>query len=128
MTATTLRIRAAHGQAVTQRREVGQPADVLRRPARRRALLAPVLYIVLGASATPPRSPSTRPGFPHPWVFDNYPSVLTQRPSGRSSVNCAIIAVGTTAGVVVLGLMASFVLARYNFRGEGRSTRSSPPA
>jgi len=34
-------------------------------------------------------------------------------------VNSTVIAVSTTAGVVTLGLMTSFILARYQFRGRG---------
>ena len=34
-------------------------------------------------------------------------------------LNSTIAAVSTTVGVVVLGLMASYVLARYRFRGRG---------
>ena len=32
--------------------------------------------------------------------------------------NSAVIALGTTLGVVVLGVCAAFVLARYTFRGR----------
>jgi len=37
----------------------------------------------------------------------------------RQVLNSAIAALSTTAGAVILGLMASYVLARYRFRGRG---------
>ena len=56
---------------------------------------------------------------------DNYIDVLTERRrSGREVLNSTIVAVATTVGVVVLGLMASYVLARYSFRGPRGAVRA----
>ncbi|MEE3921507.1 carbohydrate ABC transporter permease [Micromonospora sp. BRA006-A] len=57
-------------------------------------------------------------GLPDPWVWDNYYRVLTQSDFWRQAFNSAVVALGTTLGVVVLGMAAAFVLARYTFRGR----------
>ena len=49
----------------------------------------------------------------------NYVDVLVHSVFWRQIANSTIAAVGTTAGVVVLGVMASYVIARYEFRGRG---------
>jgi raffinose/stachyose/melibiose transport system permease protein len=52
-------------------------------------------------------------------VFKNYLNVLTEGTFWTLVLNSTIVAVVTTLGVIVLGLMASYVLARYHFRGRG---------
>jgi raffinose/stachyose/melibiose transport system permease protein len=83
------------------------------------AMLAPVVYIILGGFRTNSQITNSPAGFPHPWQFDNYLEVLKGGVFWREMANSAISAVATTVGVVVLGLMASYVLARYRFRGRG---------
>ena len=58
-------------------------------------------------------------GFPSPWVFENYAEVLASGSFWQTMGNSAIVGVATSVGVVALGLMASFVLARYSFVGRG---------
>ncbi|MBT2501285.1 carbohydrate ABC transporter permease [Curtobacterium sp. ISL-83] len=81
--------------------------------------VAPVAYIVIGGFRTNSQITSSPAGFPSPWDFGNYAAVLSSGVFWQELGNSAIAAVTTTIGVVVLGLMVSFVLARYEFRGRG---------
>jgi raffinose/stachyose/melibiose transport system permease protein len=81
--------------------------------------LAPVLYIVLGGFRTNAQITTSPAGLPSPWVFDNYLDVLRSGVFWQELGNSTISAAVTTIGVVVLGLMVSFVLARYRFAGRG---------
>ena len=82
-------------------------------------MLAPVVYIILGGFRTNSQITNSPAGLPAPWVFSNYVNVLKGGVFWQEVVNSTITAVATTIGVVVLGLMASYVLARYRFRGRG---------
>ncbi|MBF4575407.1 carbohydrate ABC transporter permease [Frondihabitans sp. VKM Ac-2883] len=81
--------------------------------------LAPVLYIVLGGFRTNAQITTNPAGLPGPWEIGNYVDVLSSSIFWRQLGNSAIAGFATTIGVVVLGLMVSFVLARYRFRGRG---------
>ena len=81
--------------------------------------LAPVLYIVIGGFRTNSQITVDPGGFPAPWEIGNYIEVLTSGTFWQEVGNSAIAGLTTTIGVVVLGLMVSFVLARYKFRGRG---------
>ncbi|WP_422774864.1 carbohydrate ABC transporter permease [Plantactinospora sp. WMMC1484] len=80
--------------------------------------IAPVVYVIVGGFRTTPQIVADPAGFPDPWVFDNYARVLTQSDFWGQAFNSAVIALGTTLGVVVLGVCAAYVLARYTFRGR----------
>ena len=80
--------------------------------------IAPVVYVIVGGFRTTPQIVNDPAGLPDPWVWDNYYRVLTQSDFWRQAFNSAVIALGTTLGVVVLGMAAAFVLARYSFRGR----------
>ncbi|EYR64974.1 thiamine ABC transporter ATP-binding protein [Actinotalea ferrariae CF5-4] len=80
--------------------------------------IGPVAYIVIGGFRSNSQIILSPSGFPDPWEVGNYASVLTSGIFWRQMGNSAIAAVATTAGVVVLGVMASYVLARYHFRGR----------
>lgn len=82
-------------------------------------MLAPVAYIIIGGFRTNAAITSDPSGWPSPWQVDNYMSVLTGDIFWRQVLNSTIAAVTTTVGVVALGLMVSFAIARYNFRGRG---------
>jgi len=82
-------------------------------------MLGPVLYIITGGFRTNSQITTNPAGLPHPWEFGNYANVLSSSTFWREVGNSTIAAVATTIGVVVLGVMASYVLARYQFRGRG---------
>jgi len=82
-------------------------------------MLGPVVYIIIGGFRTNSQITVDPAGLPHPWEFGNYTDVLTSETFWRQVGNSTIVAVATTVGVVVLGVMASYVLARYRFRGRG---------
>ncbi|WPF83127.1 carbohydrate ABC transporter permease [Sanguibacter sp. 4.1] len=81
--------------------------------------IAPVLYIILGGFRTNAQITTDPAGFPSPWQLGNYADVLSNSIFWRQVGNSAISAIFTTVGVVVLGVMASYVIARYTFKGRG---------
>ena len=82
-------------------------------------MLAPVVYIIIGGFRTNSQITKSPAGLPSPWQIGNYLNVLKGGVFWQEILNSTISAVATTVGVVVLGLMASYVLARYRFRGRG---------
>ncbi|WP_426323724.1 carbohydrate ABC transporter permease [Microbacterium sp. E-13] len=82
-------------------------------------MLGPVVYIILGGFRSNSQITTDPGGLPDPWVWKNYLEVLTGGVFWRQVLNSTIVAIATTAGVIALGLMASYVLARYRFRGRG---------
>jgi raffinose/stachyose/melibiose transport system permease protein len=81
--------------------------------------LGPVVYIVLGGFRTNSQITVSPAGLPHPWVFSNYTGILKSSIFWGEFKNSVIVATVTTAGVVVLGIMVSFALARYEFKLKG---------
>ncbi|MEU0603550.1 carbohydrate ABC transporter permease [Streptomyces sp. NPDC006393] len=81
--------------------------------------VAPVLYIVLGGFRTNSQISTSPAGLPHPWVVGNYVSVLKSVTFWGEFANSLIVALVSTVGIVVLGLMVSFVIARYDFKLKG---------
>ena len=82
-------------------------------------MIGPVIYIILGGFRTNSQITVSPAGLPDPWEFSNYTDTLTSEVFWRQIGNSTIVAVATTVGVVALGVMASYVLARYKFRGRG---------
>jgi raffinose/stachyose/melibiose transport system permease protein len=82
-------------------------------------MIGPVLYIIVGGFRTNSQITANPAGLPNPWVVGNYLDVLTSATFWRQVGNSTIAAVSTTIGVIVLGVMASYVVARYQFRGRG---------
>jgi raffinose/stachyose/melibiose transport system permease protein len=82
-------------------------------------MLAPILYIILGGFRTNSQITTDPAGLPSPWKISNYVDVLTNSTFWREVGNSTIVALFTAAAVVALGLMCSYVLARYQFRGRG---------
>lgn len=81
--------------------------------------LAPVVYIVLGGFRTNSQISTNPSAFPSPWVFTNYAKVLTSVTFWGEFANSIIVGLLSTIGVVVLGVMVSFVIARYDFKLKG---------
>ncbi len=80
--------------------------------------IAPVLYIIIGGFRTNSQITVDPSGFPNPWVLKNYADVLSSPLFWQQFGNSVISAVSTTIGTVALALMASYVIARYEFRGR----------
>ncbi|APF34342.1 carbohydrate ABC transporter permease [Microbacterium sp. NE2HP2] len=82
-------------------------------------MLAPVLYIIIGGFRSNAQITVDPAGWPSPWNIENYLAVLTGSQFWQQVLNSTIAAGATTIGAVLLGLMASYILARYRFRGRG---------
>ena len=82
-------------------------------------MLAPIAYIIIGGFRTNSQITTDPSALPSPWVFTNYADVLVSTTFWGEVLNSTVAAVVTTVGVVALGLMASYVLARYRFRARG---------
>ncbi|MFE9814132.1 carbohydrate ABC transporter permease [Streptomyces sp. NBC_00236] len=81
--------------------------------------VAPVLFIVLGGFRTNSQFTTSPSALPDPWVLGNYADVLTSTTFWGEFANSTIVALVSTVGIVVLGLMVSFVIARYDFKLKG---------
>jgi len=81
-------------------------------------MIVPVLYIIIGGFRSNGQMTLDPSGWPKPWIFSNYWAVLTGKTFWLEAWNSLFIALVTSVAVVVFGVMASFVLARYRFRGR----------
>ena len=97
----------------------GSPATYLIATVLIAICVAPVAYIIIGGFRTNSQITVDPSGWPSPWIIGNYTQVLTSGVFWQQFGNSAISAVSTTVGAVALALMASFVIARYNFAGRG---------
>ncbi len=78
--------------------------------------VTPVLYIIFGGFRTNSQITNHPSGLPNPWVPDNYKAVIESDIFWTELKNSTIVGIATMVGVVVLGIMVSFVIARYKFR------------
>jgi raffinose/stachyose/melibiose transport system permease protein len=81
--------------------------------------IAPVLYLVIGGFRTNSQITSSPAGLPNPWVLSNYSGILSSVTFWGEFANSVIVALASSVGIVVLGLMVSFVIARYDFKFKG---------
>lgn len=81
--------------------------------------IAPVIYIVVGGFRTNAQITTNPAGLPNPWVTGNYIDVLKSSTFWGEFANSVLVALASTVGIVVLGLMVSFVIARYDFKLKG---------
>lgn len=80
--------------------------------------VGPVLYVALAGMRTNPDFFNNPSGWPDPWTFDNYSRVFGSDQFWRQVLASTVTALGTTVGVMLLGVMAAFAIARYSFRGR----------
>ncbi|NYE21436.1 carbohydrate ABC transporter permease [Microbacterium immunditiarum] len=80
--------------------------------------IGPVLYVAIAGFRTNPDFFADPAGLPNPWVFDNYARILGDPRFWNQVLASTVTALGTTLGVMLLGVMAAFVIARYDFRGR----------
>ena len=119
MTAVTVSPARAKRRAARQSLPWGSPVVYFVALVVIALMLAPIAYIIIGGFRTNAQITVDPSGLPNPWNFSNYLTVLTGGTFWQQALNSVIAALGTTIGTVVLGLMASYVLARYTFRGRG---------
>jgi len=81
--------------------------------------IAPVLYLVLGGFRTNSQITDSPAGLPHPWVLSNYTGILKNSTFWGEFANSTVVALASSIGIVALGLMVSFVIARYDFKLKG---------
>ncbi|HWL76956.1 carbohydrate ABC transporter permease [Microbacterium sp.] len=80
--------------------------------------IGPVLYVTIAGFRTNPDFFADPAGLPDPWVIDNYARILSDPRFWNQVLASTVTALGTTLGVMLLGVMAAFVIARYDFRGR----------
>ncbi len=80
--------------------------------------VVPVAYIWLNGFRTTPDINANPAGWPDPWSIESYVRVLSSPRFWGSVFSSSLVGIGTTLGVVVLGIMAAFVIARYQFKGR----------
>ena len=82
--------------------------------------IVPVLYVIIGGFRTNADLTRNPAGWPDPWSFQKYADVLFGEDSlfWSQAFSSTLIALGTTLGVVLIGVMAAFLIARYEFRGR----------
>ncbi|KRB38450.1 UNVERIFIED_CONTAM: carbohydrate ABC transporter permease [Microbacterium sp. SLM126] len=80
--------------------------------------VGPVLYVFIGGFRTTADLNAHPAGMPDPWTVQNWIAVLSAPRFWGNVFASSVLAVATTVGVVIAGVMAAFVLARYTFRGR----------
>lgn len=80
--------------------------------------LGPIMYLILGGLFTQQQYASDPVSLPNPAMWSNYWSIISEPLFWRQLLNSTFVALATTLGVVVLGTMAAYPLARYRFKGR----------
>lgn len=80
--------------------------------------ILPVSYIILGGFRSNAQITVNPSGLPNPWRVESYLNVLRADTFWIQFRNSLISALSTTVGCVALALAASYVIARYKFRGS----------
>jgi raffinose/stachyose/melibiose transport system permease protein len=80
--------------------------------------IVPVAYIWVNGFRSTAQINNDPSGWPDPWLFSNYWTVLSTPQFWQQVGNSTIIALSTTFGVMLLGMLAAFVIARYQFWGR----------
>lgn len=80
--------------------------------------IGPVMYVFIGGFRTTADLNADPAGMPDPWTIQNWVTVLGAPRFWGNVFASTVLAAGTTLGVVIVGIMAAFVIARYDFRGR----------
>jgi raffinose/stachyose/melibiose transport system permease protein len=80
--------------------------------------VGPVVYVFIGGFRTTADLNADPAGLPDPWTLQNWAAVLGSPRFWGNVFASVVLAFGTTLGVVIVGIMAAFVIARYDFRGR----------
>src|SRR3954467_15464880 len=102
--------------AVRLRRSSGLPLTYLAALLIVGVTVVPLIFVVLGGFRTTAQINEAPAALPHPWVVENYRSVIATSDFWRYLANSAVIATIATALSVSLGAMAAFALSRYTFK------------
>ncbi|MDM8322303.1 carbohydrate ABC transporter permease [Bifidobacterium pullorum] len=106
----------ANGYRVSQKTPWGHPVVYLLSVILVAICTVPVLYIIVGGFRTNSQITNNPSGLPDPWVIQNYVNVAQSDTFWVELKNSLIVAIFTMLGVVVLGIMVSYVIARYKFK------------
>ena len=117
-TAITTEGRGAPPAAAGRRIDWGQPFVYLVALVIAAIAIGPVLYVFIGGFRTTADLNANPAGLPDPWTLQNWSNVLGSPRFWGNVLASSILAIATTAGVVIFGIMAAFVIARYDFRGR----------
>lgn len=117
---TSLPVHEPHAPRVAERRRMrwSQPFVYLVALVVVGVSVAPVGYVIMGGLRTTAQLNNDPAGLPDPPTLDNYRTVLTSGAFWQQVGNSTMVSLGTTLAVVLLGVMAAFVIARYEFRGR----------
>jgi raffinose/stachyose/melibiose transport system permease protein len=82
--------------------------------------IVPVLYVIISGFRTTKQLNESLAGWPDPWTFSTYERVLFGEGTQfwNQALTSTVVALATTAGVILFGVMAAYVIARYDFRGR----------
>ncbi len=117
-TIVTGRADAPESAPAGRRFDWGQPFVYLVALVVAAVAIGPVLYVFIGGFRTTGDLNANPAGLPDPWVLENWVTVLGSPRFWGNVFASTVLAVATTVGVVIAGLMAAFVIARYDFRGR----------
>lgn len=81
--------------------------------------MGPVLFIVFGGLRGNYEFSTSPAGLPKEWRFSQYLEVFQSSTFWHQFYNSTVCALSTTAGVVILGVMAAYAVSRYPFKGAG---------
>jgi raffinose/stachyose/melibiose transport system permease protein len=82
------------------------------------AVVVPIVFGVLGGFKDNGQLFSNPFGLPKPWRPGNYLEALSAEAFWRQATNSLVIAVASTALVVLIGAMAAYIFARFAFPGR----------
>lgn len=114
--ARNMRYTAKNGYKMSSKMPWGNPVVYFFSLVLVAVCVTPVLYIIVGGFRTNSQITNHPSGLPKPWVVSNYEDVVHSDIFWGELGNSLVVGVGTMIGVVVLGIMVSFVIARYRFR------------